>query len=109
MRIGRGKPRFSEKTCYRATLFTTNPTWPNPGRFGPATPATNRLSCGTTVWSLQEFYVHHAKSRDRETGRQVKWLCTVLHVSSEVEVAHCTLRLLLLLLLVVVLFVFNLI
>jgi hypothetical protein len=26
MRIGRGKPRFSEKTCYRATLFTTNPT-----------------------------------------------------------------------------------
>jgi hypothetical protein len=44
-----GKPKYSEKTCSRATLSTTNPTWPdlgsNPGRHG-GKPATNRLSYG---------------------------------------------------------------
>jgi hypothetical protein len=47
-----GKPKYSEKTCPSAALFTTNPTWPDsgskPGLRGgkPATPATNRLSYG---------------------------------------------------------------
>jgi hypothetical protein len=45
-----GKPKHSEKTCPSATLFATNPTWPdlgsNPGRLG-GKPATNRLSYGT--------------------------------------------------------------
>jgi hypothetical protein len=44
-----GKPKHSEKTCPRATLSTTNPTWPDPGanpdRCG-GIPATNRLSYG---------------------------------------------------------------
>jgi hypothetical protein len=26
-----GKPKYSEKTCPSATLFTTNPTWPDLG------------------------------------------------------------------------------
>jgi hypothetical protein len=47
-----GKPNYSEKTCPSATLFTTNPTWPdlgsNPGRRGE-NPATNRMSYGTAV------------------------------------------------------------
>jgi hypothetical protein len=47
MRIGRGKPKYSEKTCSSATLFITNPTWPylasNPGRRDGKL-ATNRLS-----------------------------------------------------------------
>jgi hypothetical protein len=46
----KGKPKYSEKTCPSATLFTTNPTWPdlgsNPGRRG-GKPATNHLSYGT--------------------------------------------------------------
>jgi hypothetical protein len=50
MRIGRGKPKYSEKICPSATLSTTNPTWPyqvsNPGRRG-GKPATNRLSYGS--------------------------------------------------------------
>jgi hypothetical protein len=41
------KPEYSKKTCPRATLSTTNSTWPepgaNPGRRG-GKPATNRLS-----------------------------------------------------------------
>jgi hypothetical protein len=45
-----GKPKYSKKTCPSATLFTTNPTWPdpgsNPGRRG-GKPATNHLSYGT--------------------------------------------------------------
>jgi hypothetical protein len=46
----KGKPKYSEKTCPRATLFTTNPTWPDlgsksDGRGGKST--TNRLSYGT--------------------------------------------------------------
>jgi hypothetical protein len=41
-----GKPKYLEKTCPSATLSTTNPTWPNPGRRG-GKPATNRLSYGT--------------------------------------------------------------
>jgi hypothetical protein len=45
-----GKPKYSEKTCPSATLFTTNPTWPdlgsNLGRRGGKL-ATNRLSYGT--------------------------------------------------------------
>jgi hypothetical protein len=46
------KPKYSEKTCPRATLSTTNPTRPdlgsNPGRRG-GKPATNRLSYGTAL------------------------------------------------------------
>jgi hypothetical protein len=46
---GQGKPKYSEKTCPDATLFTTNPTWPDPGlnpdRRG-GKPATNRFSYG---------------------------------------------------------------
>jgi hypothetical protein len=49
MRIGRVKPKYSEKTCPSATLSTTNPTLPdsglNPGHRG-GKPATNRLSYG---------------------------------------------------------------
>jgi hypothetical protein len=43
------KPKYSQKTHPSATLFTTNPTWPDPGsnpdRRG-GKPATNRLSYG---------------------------------------------------------------
>jgi hypothetical protein len=45
MKIGKGKPKYSEKTCPSATLSTPNPTWPDPGRRG-GKPATNRLSYG---------------------------------------------------------------
>jgi hypothetical protein len=45
-----GKPKYSEKTCPHATLFT-NPTWldlgSNSGRRG-GNWATNRLTYGTT-------------------------------------------------------------
>jgi hypothetical protein len=47
-----GKPKYLEKTCPSATLWTTNPTWPDPGsnrdRWG-GKPATNRLSYGMTM------------------------------------------------------------
>jgi hypothetical protein len=49
---GRGKPKYSEKTCPDATLSITNPTWPdpglNPGRRG-GKPATNRFSYGAAT------------------------------------------------------------
>jgi hypothetical protein len=45
-----GKPKYSEKTCLSATLYITNPTWPdpswNPGRLGGKRTG-NRLSYGT--------------------------------------------------------------
>jgi hypothetical protein len=40
-----GKPKYSKKTYPSATLFTTNPTWPDPGRRS-GKPATNSLSYG---------------------------------------------------------------
>jgi hypothetical protein len=49
-----GKPKYSEETCPSATLFTTNPTWLDPGlnpgrRCGK--PATTHLSYGAAhVW-----------------------------------------------------------
>jgi hypothetical protein len=47
-----GKPKYSEKTRHRATLSTTNPTWPdpgpNPGCCGEK-PAPNRLSYGAAL------------------------------------------------------------
>jgi hypothetical protein len=43
-----GNPKYSEKTSSSATLSTTNPTWPDPGRRG-GKPVTNRLSCGTIM------------------------------------------------------------
>jgi hypothetical protein len=66
MKIGRGKPKYLEKTCPSATLSTTNPTWLdpvlNPDRRG-GKPATNHfeLSRGPNpqlnrtlfVWSEQ--------------------------------------------------------
>jgi hypothetical protein len=54
MKVDRGKPKYSEKTCHSATLSTKNPTWPdpgaNPGRRG-GKPATNRLSYGAAYTS----------------------------------------------------------
>jgi hypothetical protein len=41
-----GKLKCSEKICPNATLSTTNPTWPDPGRRG-GKPATKHLSYGT--------------------------------------------------------------
>jgi hypothetical protein len=47
IKIGKGKPKYSEKTCPSATLSITNTTWSDPGsnpcRRGRK-PATNRLS-----------------------------------------------------------------
>jgi hypothetical protein len=58
MKIGRGKPKYSEKTCPSATLFTTNPTLPdpglNPGRRG-GKPATNRFSYGAACVEVLEI------------------------------------------------------
>jgi hypothetical protein len=52
MKIGMGKPKYSEKTCPSATLSTTNSTWlepgSNPGRRGGKS-ATNRLIYGTAL------------------------------------------------------------
>jgi hypothetical protein len=49
MKIGR-EPKYSEKTCRSATLSTTNPTWPDPGRRS-GKPATNRLSYGAACYT----------------------------------------------------------
>jgi hypothetical protein len=49
MKIGRGKPKHSEKICSSATFSTT---WPNPGSnpgHHGGIQATNRLSCDTDV------------------------------------------------------------
>jgi hypothetical protein len=52
-----GKAKYSKKTRPSATLFTTNPTWrdpgSNPGRRG-GKPATNRLSYGAAFRSGRE-------------------------------------------------------
>jgi hypothetical protein len=47
--IDRGKPKYWGKTCPSATLFTTNPTWSDPGSnpgLRGERPATNRPSHG---------------------------------------------------------------
>jgi hypothetical protein len=52
-----GKPKYSEETCPRAALSTTNPTCcpdANPGRRG-GKPATNRLSYGTVSQCCNHF------------------------------------------------------
>jgi hypothetical protein len=61
-----GKPKYSKKTHPSATLSTTNPTWPdpgkNPGRRG-GKPATNRLSYGVALlcdlyeWVIYKYYI----------------------------------------------------
>jgi hypothetical protein len=55
MKICRGKPKYSDKTCPSATLSTTSPTGLDPG-FNPGSrggkPATNRLSYGAVVFWL---------------------------------------------------------
>jgi hypothetical protein len=61
MQIGRGKPKYSEKTCPSTTLSTTNPTWreqgSNPGLRG-GKPATNRVSCG-----VQDYCNYRTQSK----------------------------------------------
>jgi hypothetical protein len=52
--IGKGKPKYSEKTCPSAALSTTNPTCcpdANPGRRG-GKPVTERLSYDTALNSV---------------------------------------------------------
>jgi hypothetical protein len=52
MKIGKGKPKYSEKTCPSATLSTKNTTWPDPGSNQgrhDGKPATNRLSYDTAL------------------------------------------------------------
>jgi hypothetical protein len=68
-----GKPKYSEKTCPRATLSTTNPTWPdpssNPGRRG-GKPATNRLSYGTAlnIWDKQNWWLTLKADKEKQSG-----------------------------------------
>jgi hypothetical protein len=56
MKIGRGKPKYSEKTCPSTTLSTTNPTWPDPGLRG-GKPATNRLIYGAAYRKTSYFSI----------------------------------------------------
>jgi hypothetical protein len=52
--IGKGKPKYSEKTCPNVALSTTNPTCcpdANPGRRG-GKPVTNCLSYGTAFGAV---------------------------------------------------------
>jgi hypothetical protein len=55
-----GKLKYSEKTCPNATLFTTNPAWPdlgsNPSRRS-GKPATNRLNYGTAALRLEANFL----------------------------------------------------
>jgi hypothetical protein len=67
--IDRGKPKYSEKNCPSATLFTTNPTWTDPGLnpgFRGERPATNRLSHGTAfnILTPEETAVAWPRSSD---------------------------------------------
>jgi hypothetical protein len=43
-----GKPKYSENTCPTASLFTTNPTWPEPARVRAAAVGSRRL----TDWAM---------------------------------------------------------
>jgi hypothetical protein len=56
LRIGRGNPKYSEKTCSSATLSTTNPIRPdlgsNPGHHGGKL-ATNHLSSYHSFFSIK--------------------------------------------------------
>jgi hypothetical protein len=65
MKIGRGKPKYSEKTYRSATLSTTNPTWLdpglNPGHRG-GKPATNRLSYGDAFFGVLVSFLSAACS-----------------------------------------------
>jgi hypothetical protein len=85
MRIGRGKPKYSEKTCPSATLSTINDTWSdlesNPGRGGGKS-ATKRLvydrpllhPLNSSVRSVsacllvEAFQVRPAQQSDRSSG-----------------------------------------
>jgi hypothetical protein len=61
-----GKPKYSEKTFYSATLSITNPTWPDLGsNLGHRTgkPATNHLSYDTASrWSITRKCVNRRPS-----------------------------------------------
>jgi hypothetical protein len=43
-----GKPKYSEKICPSATLFTTNPIWPERARTRAAAVGSQRL----TAWAM---------------------------------------------------------
>jgi hypothetical protein len=61
-----GKPKYLEKTCPSATLFTTNSTWLDPssnlGRYSGKS-AISRLSYGTAVKVNLPMYLHCNGSR----------------------------------------------
>jgi hypothetical protein len=85
MRIGRGKQRYSEKTCPCATLSTTNPTRPdlglNPGHH-IGKPAANSLSYGRPLGVLVGYFIctpyyissdeKKTESATRKTGQDIK-------------------------------------
>jgi hypothetical protein len=48
----KGNQNYFGKTCPSATLSTTNPTWPNPGRYGEK-PGTNRLIYDTATGKFE--------------------------------------------------------
>jgi hypothetical protein len=62
--LGRGKPKYSEKTCPSAALSTPNPTScpdANPGRCCWK-PATNRLSYGTAFVVINYYKMVHEQA-----------------------------------------------
>jgi hypothetical protein len=83
-----GKPKYSEKTSPSATLFTTNPTWPdsdlNLGHCG-GKPATNRLSYGTAGivkinlinWKIK--YIEHNHNLLWNKTKRIHWMSFMLY------------------------------
>jgi hypothetical protein len=75
-----GKLKYSEKTCPNASLSTTNPTWPNPGRRG-GKPANNHLSYGTDLASFTlTLKMEAVCSSETSANYQTTWR----HISEDV-------------------------
>jgi hypothetical protein len=95
MNIGHGKPKYSEKTCPRATLSITNPTWLhpvlNPGRRGEKS-ETNHLSYDAAfsmdlprLEIIGTYFIlccSRPVSRRKYTEQRVcVWVCIILMLS----------------------------
>jgi hypothetical protein len=81
MRIGKGKPKYSKKTCPSATLSTTNLTWhdlgSNKGRRG-GKPANNCLRYGTACQLLYWVITTHKINRQKQPFL-LSWLMAFLY------------------------------
>jgi hypothetical protein len=80
-----GKPKYSEKTCPRATSSTTNPTWPDRAR-------TRAATVHEYLISMSNMHNYASVTTDYKKKNRIKCITRIIFVLGDIKVTVHTLK-----------------